>query len=33
MKLPIAVQTYMIDGDKDKFFKQLDDTWKEAHEE
>ncbi len=32
MKLPIALQTYMIDGNKDKLFKQLDDTWRDAHE-
>lgn len=33
MKVPITIQTYMIDGDKDKLFKQFNTTWQDAHEE
>lgn len=33
MKVPATIQTYMIDGDEDKLFKQFNTTWQDAHEE
>lgn len=33
MKVPATIQTYMIDGDKDKLFRQFNTTWQDAHEE
>lgn len=32
MKVPATLQTYMIDGDKDKLFKQFNTVWQDAHE-
>lgn len=33
MKVPVTIQTYMIDSDKDKLFKQFNTVWQDVHEE
>lgn len=33
MKVPITLQTYMIDGDKEKMYNQMETVWHDAHEE